>query len=87
LKGTFSEDDRKKLAEFSSALLKHVRWDSIDTKELMKVYGLLMWYNGLDKKIADNLLELKDEGSLDENLDNNIDDNNAASDDVSGDEE
>lgn len=78
MKGTFSEEDRKKLGEFSNALLKHVKWDSIDTKELMKVYGLLMWYNSLDKKIADNLLEIKGEGSLDENLDNNIDDNNTA---------
>lgn len=74
MKGTFTQEDSQKLTEFSGILMKHVKWDDIGTKELMKVYGLLMWYNGLGQKIADNILEIRSEGSIDDTVDNQIDD-------------
>jgi len=73
LNGTFTQEDSQKLAEFSKILMKHVKWDDLGTKELMQVYGLLMWYNGLGKKIQDNILEIKSEGSIDDTVDDQID--------------
>lgn len=64
--GSFTQEDVTKMRKFSTNLVKHASWTGIGTKELMEIYGLLMWYNSLGEKIEASIFEVKAEGSLDE---------------------
>ena len=45
----------KKLGKY---MLENAKWDGLSSRQIMEIYQYLMWFNGLPKKLEDNIIEV-----------------------------